>query len=93
MYLPAIAASLCAQFPDSAMREAVQLDLDGKGAEARLLFQKHIDDAASPRVKADAQRAMAMSSRERCFTPGSPMARRRLSRGWNKMAVNGSVLT
>ncbi len=42
-------------------REAVQLDLDGKGAAARQLLQKSIDSASSPREKADAERAMAMS--------------------------------
>jgi len=42
-------------------REAVQLDLDGKGAEARQLLQKQIDSASSPRQKAEAERAMAMS--------------------------------
>jgi tetratricopeptide (TPR) repeat protein len=42
-------------------REAVQLDLDGKGAEARQLLQKNIDSAASPREKAEAERTMAMS--------------------------------
>jgi tetratricopeptide (TPR) repeat protein len=41
--------------------EAYQLDLDGKGAEARVLFQKDIDSASSPTAKANAQRAMAMS--------------------------------
>jgi tetratricopeptide (TPR) repeat protein len=40
---------------------AVQLDLDGKGAEARALFQKAIDEAATPQAKANAQRNMAMS--------------------------------
>jgi tetratricopeptide (TPR) repeat protein len=39
----------------------VQLDLEGKGAEARAAFQKAIDTAASPRSKANAQRDMAMS--------------------------------
>jgi tetratricopeptide (TPR) repeat protein len=38
-----------------------QLDLQGKGAEARAAFQKAIDTAASPRAKANAQRDMAMS--------------------------------
>ncbi|HMD70089.1 MAG TPA: hypothetical protein VKF41_02030 [Bryobacteraceae bacterium] len=41
--------------------EAIQLDLDGKGAEARVLFQKDIDSASNPAAKANAQRAMAMS--------------------------------
>lgn len=59
--LLAFATTVSAQSPGGAIREAVQLDLDGKGAEARQLFQKHIDDSASPRAKADAQRAMAMS--------------------------------
>ena len=43
------------------MRQATQLDLQGKGAEARALFQKEIDSAATPAAKANAQRAMAMS--------------------------------
>ena len=43
------------------MRQATQLDLDGKGADARVLFQQAIDAAASPAGKANAQRAMAMS--------------------------------
>jgi tetratricopeptide (TPR) repeat protein len=42
-------------------RQAVQLDLQGKGAEARVLFQKAIDAASTPASKASAQRAMAMS--------------------------------
>lgn len=43
------------------MRRAIQLDLDGKGTEARVLFQQEIDNAAAPAAKAAAQRAMAMS--------------------------------
>src|SRR5260370_35915379 len=43
------------------IRQAVQLDLEGKGAEARQLFQKAIDSASTPAAKANAQRAMAMS--------------------------------
>lgn len=43
------------------MRQATQLDLEGKGAEARALIQKDIDGASSPSAKANAQRAMAMS--------------------------------
>jgi tetratricopeptide (TPR) repeat protein len=43
------------------MRQAIQLDLQGKGAEARQLFQKAIDSADAPAAKASAQRAMAMS--------------------------------
>lgn len=42
-------------------RQATQLDLEGKGPEARVLFQKAIDAAASPAARANAQRAMAMS--------------------------------
>ena len=38
-----------------------QLDLEGKGAEARVQFQKAIDAAPSPQAKANAQRSMAMS--------------------------------
>lgn len=44
-----------------ALRQASQLDVEGKYAEARALFQKEIDTAANPRAKAAAQRAMAMS--------------------------------
>ena len=43
------------------IRRANQLDLDGKGSEARQLFQTAIDSAATPSAKASAQRAMAMS--------------------------------
>src|SRR5579864_4353664 len=39
----------------------VQLDLEGKGSEARGEFQKAIDLGATPVAKANAQRAMAMS--------------------------------
>lgn len=44
-----------------AMREATQLDLDGRTTEARVIFQKMIDSASTPATKAAAQRAMAMS--------------------------------
>ena len=37
------------------------LDLEGKTAEARAVFQKAIDSAANPAAKAQAQRNMAMS--------------------------------
>jgi len=43
------------------IRQASQLDLEGKGADAREIFQKAIDSAATPAAKANAQRAMAMS--------------------------------
>ena len=60
------ASLLCAQPPGGRggsplINQASQLDLDGKGAEARELFQKAIDEAPSPSAKANAQRAMAMS--------------------------------
>jgi hypothetical protein len=41
------------------IRQGVQLDLDGKGAEARAVFQKAIEGTASPAAKANAQRAIA----------------------------------
>jgi tetratricopeptide (TPR) repeat protein len=47
--------------PMTAMREASRLDSDGKTAEARVIFQKLIDEAVDPAAKAQAQRAMAMS--------------------------------
>ncbi len=43
------------------MRQGIQLDLEGKGSEARAAFQKEIDIAGTPASKANAQRAMAMS--------------------------------
>lgn len=47
--------------PDPAMRAASQLDLNGRTAEARAIFQRMIDSASTPLAKATAQRAMAMS--------------------------------
>lgn len=62
---------LCAQPPQGGrgpgrggsplLGQANQLDLEGKGPEARELFQKAIDTAAAPEAKANAERAMAMS--------------------------------
>lgn len=43
------------------MRQGTQLDFEGKGTEARVLFQKEIETAATPAAKANAHRAMAMS--------------------------------
>lgn len=60
-------SALSGQFPggggpgSETMRQAIQLDLEGKGAQARQLFQKAIDAAGTPSAKANAQRAMAMS--------------------------------
>jgi tetratricopeptide (TPR) repeat protein len=47
--------------PQVANAAGTLLDLMGRGAEARKAFQKAVDLAATPRAKADAQRAMAMS--------------------------------
>ena len=44
-----------------ALREGTRLDVEGKTAEAKAVFQKAIDTAATPAAKANAQRAMAMS--------------------------------
>jgi hypothetical protein len=43
------------------IREGVQLDLEGKGSDARAIFQRAVDSAPTPAAKANAQRAMAMS--------------------------------
>jgi tetratricopeptide (TPR) repeat protein len=64
--LSALLAILPAQFRSGGSgyelnRQAVELDLEGKGAEARQLFQKLIDSADTPAARANAQRAMAMS--------------------------------
>lgn len=56
----AVAVAAFAQFGPQ-FREAAQLDLDGRGAEARQLLQKQIDSASSPQERANAERAMAMS--------------------------------
>jgi tetratricopeptide (TPR) repeat protein len=44
-----------------ALRQASQLDVEGKYTEARALIQKEMDTAQNPRAKAQAQRVMAMS--------------------------------
>jgi tetratricopeptide (TPR) repeat protein len=43
------------------IRQGTQLDLEGKGEQARTIFQKGIDTAPDAAAKANAQRAMAMS--------------------------------
>jgi len=43
------------------LRQAVQLNLSGDYGAARSLIQKEIDGAATPLLKANAQRIMAMS--------------------------------
>jgi tetratricopeptide (TPR) repeat protein len=43
------------------LRDAAQLDLQGKTAEARAIYQSVIDSATDPAAKAAAERAMAMS--------------------------------
>ena len=40
---------------------AIALDATGKGTDARIIWQKLIDEAATPAAKAQAQRRMAMS--------------------------------
>ena len=47
--------------PAGPMRQAAQLDREGKTAQARVIFQAMIDSAADPAAKAGAERAMAMS--------------------------------
>jgi hypothetical protein len=54
------ALALSAQFGGE-FREAIRLDLDGNGAEARRLLENAIQHASTPREKANAERAMAMS--------------------------------
>jgi tetratricopeptide (TPR) repeat protein len=43
------------------LRQGASLDLQGKTAEARQVFQTAIDQASTPQAKAQAQRAMAIS--------------------------------
>jgi tetratricopeptide (TPR) repeat protein len=47
--------------PSGPMREAQELDRQGKHAEARAIFQRLIEEAPDPAAKAAAQRRMAMS--------------------------------
>lgn len=47
--------------PSPQMRHIMDLDRDGKTAEARIAIQAMIDSAATPAAKAQAQRTMAMS--------------------------------
>ena len=46
---------------DTPQRQAQALDREGKGAEARVIWQRLIDHASDPKAKSDAQRRMAMS--------------------------------
>ncbi len=43
------------------LRQAASLDTDGKTAEARVIYQRLIDQATDPSAKANLQRSMAMS--------------------------------
>ncbi|HEX4750513.1 MAG TPA: hypothetical protein VH302_13295 [Bryobacteraceae bacterium] len=47
--------------PNPLIRQGTQLDIEGKYAEARQVFQQAIDAGANPLAKANAERAMAMS--------------------------------
>lgn len=58
---PSVAAQRGGGRGSGPMAEASQLDVDGKTAQARVIFQAIIDSAADPAAKANAQRAMAMS--------------------------------
>jgi tetratricopeptide (TPR) repeat protein len=46
---------------DTPQRQAQALDREGQGAEARVIWQRLIDNAVSPTAKAQMQRRMAMS--------------------------------
>jgi tetratricopeptide (TPR) repeat protein len=54
-------AQPASQGPSGPMRDASQLDLQGRTAEARVLFQRMMDSAADPAAKSAAERAMAIS--------------------------------
>jgi len=55
------AAPLFAQAQPTPMQEASRLDTQGQTKEARVIFQRLIDEAPDAAAKAQAQRAMAMS--------------------------------
>jgi tetratricopeptide (TPR) repeat protein len=58
-----VSCALYAQPPGGRFgpNQGVQLDLEGKGSEARAYFQKAIDSAQTPGARANAERDMAMS--------------------------------
>lgn len=56
-----MAAAQGGRGPSGPVREAQELDREGKHAEARAIFQRLIDEAEEPADKAAAQRRMAMS--------------------------------
>ena len=57
----ALQAQMQSDSAPSPLRLAARLDTDGRTSEARVVFQRTIDSAATPAAKAAAQRAMAMS--------------------------------
>ena len=59
--LPTLGAQRGGGAGNEQMREASRLDVQGKTAEARAIFQKMIDSASDPAAKSAAQRAMAVS--------------------------------
>src|SRR5690606_458908 len=59
--IPSLAQGGVSGAQDSPMRQANRLDTEGRTTEARAIFQRLIDSAATPAAKAAAQRAMAMS--------------------------------
>lgn len=56
-----VAAQQPAAPADTVMRAGAQLDAEGRTAEARVIFQRVIDSASTPVLKAAAQRSMAIS--------------------------------
>src|SRR5258707_15350029 len=60
LVLALFATAGCAQ-PPQALRNATNLDLEGKYAEARAAFEQAIRAAETPQAKAAAQRGLAIS--------------------------------
>ena len=60
LVVPTILAAQAPEAP-SPMREASRLDSEGKTRDARVIFQRLIDEAPDAAARAQAQRAMAMS--------------------------------
>ncbi|HEU5220394.1 MAG TPA: hypothetical protein VFU23_17160 [Gemmatimonadales bacterium] len=61
LLLPAAVAAQGGAPALTPMREANRLDSEGRTTEARMIFQRLIDEAADPAARAQAQRAMGMS--------------------------------
>jgi tetratricopeptide (TPR) repeat protein len=59
--LPSLGVAQATDAAREVRRQAIELDGDGKGTEARVIWQRLIDEATDPAAKAALRRRMAMS--------------------------------